>query len=111
MSRALLLGVLVSVALATVAPAASGEQLAFDHASIMARVERLIVLLTGKLSACEYVWRHVVVAKSLGITDLEIAELQKCNLAALCFNAEKRSTLSLRQGGAGDIQVTDATYV
>jgi len=42
----------------------------FEPMELDSRVERLIVLLPRKLSACEYVWRqNVVVAKSLGITD------------------------------------------
>ena len=55
----------------------------FEPLELDSRIERLIVLLTGKLSGCEYVWRqNVVVAKSLGIPDKQIVELEKGHLEA-----------------------------
>jgi hypothetical protein len=50
----------------------------FKPLELDAHIERLVVLLTGKLSGCEYIWRqNVVVAKSLGISDEKVSELEK----------------------------------
>lgn len=83
----------------------------FEPLELDSRVERLIVLLTGKLSGCEYVWRqNVVVAKSLGITDEEIAELQKGNLEASCFSAARKAAFRFAAEALEIIAVTNATY-
>ena len=83
----------------------------FDPLELDARIERLVVLLTGKLSACDYVWRqNVVVAKSLGITDEEIAELQKGNLKASCFSAPQKAAFQFSREALEMIEVTNATY-
>ena len=71
----------------------------FEPLELDSRIERLLVLLTGKLSGCEYVWRqNVVVAKSLGIPDEEIAELHKGNFEASCFSAAQRAAFRFAQG-------------
>ena len=83
----------------------------FEPLELDGRIERLLVLLTGKLSGCEYVWRqNVVVAKSLGITDEEIAELQKGNLKSETFSAAQRAAFHFAKEVLEIIEVTDATY-
>lgn len=83
----------------------------FGPLELDARVERLIVLLTGMLSGCEYVWRqNVVVARSLRISDDEIAELGSGNLDASCFSAAQRAAFRFAKEALEFIEVSDATF-
>jgi alkylhydroperoxidase family enzyme len=83
----------------------------FEPLELDSRIERLLVLLTGKLSGCEYVWRqNVVVAKSLGISDEEIAELGKGNLQAPCFSPAQTAAFRFAEEALEVVEVTDATY-
>lgn len=84
----------------------------FKPLELDAQIERLVVLLTGKLSACEYIWRqNVVVAKSLGISQEKITELDKGNLDAGCFSAEERAAFKFSAEAIQVVEVTDSTYV
>lgn len=83
----------------------------FEPLELDRRIERLLVLLTGKLSGCEYVWRqNVVVAKSLGITDEEIVDLQRGNLKSASFSAAQKAAFHFAKEVLEIIEVTDATY-
>jgi alkylhydroperoxidase family enzyme len=84
----------------------------FKPLELDAQIERLLVLLTGRLSGCEYVWRqNVVVAKSLGISDEKIAELRKGNLDACCFSEAQKAAFKFAKETVEIIEVTEATYV
>jgi alkylhydroperoxidase family enzyme len=83
----------------------------FEPLELDARTERLIVLLTGNLSACEYVWRqNVVVARSLGVTTEQIAELQTGHRQATCFSAAQQAALEFAQEAIEQVEVGDAVY-
>lgn len=84
----------------------------FKPLQLDARIERLVVLLTGKLSDCEYIWRqNVVVAKSLGISEEKIAELDKVNLEASCFRAQEVTAFKFVTETIRLIEVSDSTYI
>lgn len=83
----------------------------FKPLELDARTERLIVLLIGKLSGCEYIWRqNVVVARILGISDEEIEELYKGNLEAPCFRRAHRAAFRFAKEAVERIEVTEASY-
>jgi alkylhydroperoxidase family enzyme len=83
----------------------------FEPLELDSRIERLLVLLTGKLSECEYVWRqNVVVAKSLGIPDQQLSELAKGHLEASCFNTATKAAFRFAKEALEIIEVTDTTY-
>jgi alkylhydroperoxidase family enzyme len=83
----------------------------FEPLELDSRIERLLVLLTGKLSGCEYVWRqNVVVAKSLGISDEEIAALGEGDLQAPCFSPAQTAVFRFAEEALEVVEVTDATY-
>ncbi len=97
---------------------ANAPSLAHDYIQYFARlfkpleldagVERLLVLLTGKLSGCEYVWRqNVIVAKSLGISDVKVAELDRLNLDAPCFSTAERVAFAFAQEVIERVEATD----
>jgi alkylhydroperoxidase family enzyme len=71
----------------------------FKQLELDARTERLIVLLIGKLSGCEYIWRQNVVV-----------ELHKGNLEARCFSQARRAAFRFAKEALERIEVTDATY-
>ena len=76
-----------------------------------ARLERLVVLLVGRESACEYVWRqNVVVARSLGVSDEEIVAIHDGNLDAAPFTAKQKAAFQFTKEAIAQIEVTDATY-
>jgi alkylhydroperoxidase family enzyme len=84
----------------------------FKPLEMNAQIERLVVLLTGKLSGCEYIWRqNVVVAKSLQISDEKVTELQKGNLEAACFSVEEVTAFKFATETIQLVEVTDSTYV
>jgi len=84
----------------------------FKPLQLDARIERLVVLLTGKLSGCEYIWRqNVVVAKSLGIPEEKIAELDKVNLEAACFSAQEATAFKFVTETVRLVEVSDPTYI
>jgi len=83
----------------------------FKPLELDAQIERLLVLLIGKLSGCEYVWRqNVVVAKSLGILDEKIAELGSGNMEARCFSAAERAAFVFATEIVEIVEATEATY-
>lgn len=80
----------------------------FQPLELDACVERELVLLIGKLSGCEYVWRqNVVVAKSLGISDVKISELNRLNLDASCFSAPEQAAFVFAKEVVELVEATD----
>jgi len=83
----------------------------FQPLELDARLERLVVLLVGRESACEYVWRqNVVTARSLGVSDEEIAAIHDGNLDAPPFTAKHKAAFQFTREAIAQIEVTDATY-
>lgn len=83
----------------------------FKPLELNTQIERLVVLLTGKLCGCEYIWRqNVVVARSLHISDEKIAELGRFNLDAACFSVEEAISFKFVTEAINLVEVSDATY-
>jgi alkylhydroperoxidase family enzyme len=83
----------------------------FEPLELDARTERLIVLLTGNLSGCEYVWRqNVVVARSLGVTTEQIAALQRGYRQATCFSAVQQAAFEFAHEAIEKVAVGNAAY-
>jgi alkylhydroperoxidase family enzyme len=85
--------------------------LLFKPMELDARVERLVVLYVGQLSACMYIWRqNVVVAKSLGITEEEIDALQMHETQAGCFSETQKAAFRFAEEALRLIEVSDEVY-
>jgi alkylhydroperoxidase family enzyme len=83
----------------------------FKPLELRAQTERLVVLWTGKLSGCDYIWRqNIVVAKSLEISDRKIAELDAGNVQADCFTMEEVTAFQFVRELIDFVEVTDVTY-
>ncbi|MBB5957271.1 alkylhydroperoxidase family enzyme [Saccharothrix tamanrassetensis] len=83
----------------------------FQDMELDARTARLAVLLVGKLSDCHYVWRqNVVTAKSVGVTDEQIAATARGDLTARCFSPEQRAVLAFTEDCVINVEVADPIY-
>ncbi len=83
----------------------------FEPLELDARIERLVVLLVGRESDCEYVWRQkVVVGRSLGVSEEQIAAIYDGTLDAPPFTAKQRAAFQFAKEVIAQIEVTDATY-
>lgn len=83
----------------------------FEPLELDGRIERLVVLLVGRESACEYVWRqNEVVARSLGVSDEEITAIYDGELDASQFTAKQKAAFQFAKELIAQIEVTDTTY-
>ncbi|WP_020495860.1 carboxymuconolactone decarboxylase family protein [Sciscionella marina] len=83
----------------------------FREMELDTQTERLAVLLVGKLSHCRYVWRqNIVTAKSVGISDEQIAAIERGDHTARCFSPKHRSALAFTEDCVRNVEVSDAIY-
>jgi alkylhydroperoxidase family enzyme len=83
----------------------------FKTLELDAALERMIVLRVSKQSDCFYAWRqNVVVARSVGVTEAQIASLEKGNVRAACFTAEQQIAFALTDEVMDLIEATEETY-
>jgi alkylhydroperoxidase family enzyme len=74
-------------------------------------LERMIVLHVAKRSDCLYAWRqNVVVAHSVGVTDEQLAALEKGDTQASCFSEAEQSAFAFTDEVMDLIEATDRTY-
>ena len=80
----------------------------FEPLELDARIERLVVLLVGRESDCEYVWRqNVVVGRSLGVSEEQIAAIYDGTLDAPPFTAKQRAAFQFAKEVIAQIEVTE----
>lgn len=83
----------------------------FQELELDARTERLAVLLVGRLSDCHYVWRqNIVTAHSVGISDEQIAAIDRGDRTARCFSAKHQAALAFTEDCVRNVEVSDAVY-
>jgi alkylhydroperoxidase family enzyme len=74
-------------------------------------LERMIVLHVAKRSDCVYAWRqNVVVGHSVGVTDEQIAALEKGDIKASCFSEAEQAAFAFTNEVMDLIEATDHTY-
>src|ERR1700719_1708727 len=74
-------------------------------------LERRIVLHVAKRSDCFYAWRqNVVVGHSVGVTDQQIAALEKSEIKASCFSEAEQAAFAFTNEVMDLIEATDHTY-
>lgn len=74
-------------------------------------LERMIVLHVAKRSDCIYAWRqNVVVGHSVGVTDEQIAALEKGEIKASCFSEAEQAAFAFTNEVMDLIEATDHTY-
>jgi alkylhydroperoxidase family enzyme len=85
--------------------------LLFKPLELDAALERMIVLHVAKRSGCFYAWRqNVVVARSVGVADRQIAALDRGDTNADCFSGEQKVAFAFTDEVIDLIEVTDQTY-
>ncbi|MFI6302870.1 carboxymuconolactone decarboxylase family protein [Amycolatopsis thailandensis] len=83
----------------------------FQDMELDARTVRLAVLLVGKLSDCHYVWRqNIVTARSVGVSDEQIAATEHGDLTARCFSTKQRAALAFTKDCVLNVEVGDSVY-
>jgi alkylhydroperoxidase family enzyme len=83
----------------------------FKTLELDAALERMIVLRVSKKSDCFYAWRqNVVVARSVGVTEAQIASLENGDVRATCFTAEQQIAFALTDEVIERVEATDQTY-
>lgn len=83
----------------------------FKKLELDAALERMIVLRVSKKSNCFYAWRqNVVVARSVGVTEDQIAALDKGDIRAACFTEEQRIAFAFTDEVIDLIEATEETY-
>lgn len=74
-------------------------------------LRELIILRVGKLAGCSYEWgQHTVIGKMVGVSDEQIAALERDDLDATCFDEPTRLTLRFATEVARDVRASDATF-
>jgi 4-carboxymuconolactone decarboxylase len=81
-----------------------------SQAALDARLRELIILRVGRRSPAPYEWQqHVPIGKACGVTDEEIAALDRDDTAAACFSERDRIVLRLTDELLAAPRATDAT--
>jgi 4-carboxymuconolactone decarboxylase len=91
---------------------ASGEMaLAFRHESILSRaLAEIVILRTAQVTASDYEWeRHVPLARSVGVSEQQIADLGYWAQSA-AFNAKENAALKYTETIARNASVDDQTF-
>lgn len=72
------------------------------------RTRELAVLETVRASGAEYAWvQHVAIGRAAGITDEQIAALERRELDAPCFDAKERAVVRFAREVALDVRASD----
>ena len=80
---------------------------------LSAKLRELAILRVARLSRAEYEWvQHVPIAKMTGVSDEQVAALQRDDAAAACFDPVDRIVLRatdeiVRDGGPSDATFAD----
>jgi alkylhydroperoxidase family enzyme len=74
-------------------------------------LERMIVLHVVKRSECLYAWRqNVVVGHSVGVSDEQIAALERGEIDAGCFDEAERAAFAFTNEVMDLIEATDGSF-
>jgi len=75
------------------------------------RFRELAILQVAHQSPAKYEWiQHVPIGKAVGISDEQIAALERGEIDANCFDAEERAVLAFASELVGDVRPTEATF-
>ena len=81
-----------------------------SQAALDARLRELIILRVGKRSPAPYEWQqHVPIGRSCGVSDEEIAALERGDPEATCFDDRDRCVLRLTDELLASPRASDAT--
>jgi 4-carboxymuconolactone decarboxylase len=90
---------------------ASGDMaVAFRHEAILARaLAEIVILRTAQVADCDYEWeRHVPIARAAGVSEQQIAEVDRWPQSTL-FNPKEKIALKYAEILAGGAALDDQT--
>lgn len=74
-------------------------------------IRELVILLTAHLNKCEYEWvQHVTPAKTFGVTDAQIASIQKLAFAEADFKPKEMAAMRFTMAVVSDPQIADDVF-
>jgi 4-carboxymuconolactone decarboxylase len=91
---------------------ASGDMaVAFRHEAILARaLAEIVILRTAQVADCDYEWeRHVPIARAAGVSEQQIAEVDRWPQSTL-FNPKEKIALKYAEILAGGAALDDQTF-
>jgi AhpD family alkylhydroperoxidase len=91
---------------------ASGDMaVAFRHESILpGALAEIVILRTAQVAACDYEWeRHVPLARSVGVSEQQIADIGRWSQSA-AFDAKEKAALKYTETIAQSAPVDDKTF-
>jgi alkylhydroperoxidase family enzyme len=75
------------------------------------KLRELAILQVAHQSPAKYEWiQHVPIGKIVGITDEQIAALERGDLDDACFDSEERAVLAFARELVSDVRPNDATF-
>lgn len=73
-----------------------------------AALRELAILRVARLSPAEYEWiQHVPIAQAVGVTDAQVAALQRDDVTAACFTATEQLVLRFTTEVVRDVRASD----
>ncbi len=74
-------------------------------------MRELVILLTAHVNKCDYEWvQHVTPAKTFGVTDGQIAAIQKLSFTEADFSPQQLAAMRFTMAVLSDPQVTDEVF-
>lgn len=74
-------------------------------------LREMLILLVGRRSPAPYEWtQHVPIARATGVSDAQIAALERGELDAACFDAGQRAALAAAAELIGQPRLSDARF-
>lgn len=75
------------------------------------RLRELAIIHVAGLSGAEYEWiQHVAIGKAVGVTDEQVAALERGDIGATCFDDTDRLVLAFTTEVVRDVSPSDATF-
>ncbi len=76
-----------------------------------AKLREFAIMLAARLCSAEYEWvQHVPIAKATGMTEEQIAALERVELEAECFNEVEKATLRFIAEVVEQVKASDETF-
>jgi alkylhydroperoxidase family enzyme len=82
-----------------------------SNAGFDPKLRELVILHVGRISRGEYEWvQHVPIGKAFGVSDEQIAALERGDADAACFDARERAVLNFTREVVEEVKASDAVF-
>jgi 4-carboxymuconolactone decarboxylase len=74
-------------------------------------LRELVILLVARITGSSYEWgQHTVIGRAVGVSDVQIAALERDDLDADCYDGPTRLALAFATEVARNVRASDATF-